>query len=148
MNHSSYIQSEFNKNTIPLTHANAISQNINIKLIGVVDLDYEKAIETYEEYRLHNVYTTNAVIVNRIVECYLSNKQFDKAETALKELLKSFPFDPTTYYHLALIYQEQGKLTDAQASLKIANEIWENADEAYFLAQKAKSLYNQLEVNL
>jgi tetratricopeptide (TPR) repeat protein len=110
--------------------------------------EYEKAIETYEDYRLHNVYITNAVIINRMVECYLSDKQFDKAETALKELLQSFPFDPTTYYHLALVYQEQGKITDAQASLKIANEIWKNADEAYVMAQKAKSLYNQLEVNL
>ena len=110
--------------------------------------NYEKAIETYEAYRLHNGYTTNAVIINRMVECYLSDKQFDKAETAIKELLKSFPFDPTTYYNLALVYQEQGKLTEAQASLKIANEIWENADEAYLLAQKAKSLYNQLEVSL
>jgi tetratricopeptide (TPR) repeat protein len=110
--------------------------------------EYEKALDTYEEYRLHNVYSTNAVITNRMVECYLSNKQFDKAETALKELLQSFPFDPTTYYHLALVYQEQGKLYDAQASLKIANEIWENADDTYVLAQKAKSLYNQLEVNL
>ena len=110
--------------------------------------EYEKAIETYEKYRLHNVYISNAVIVNRMVECYLSNKQFDKAEKELKELLISFPFDPTTYYHLALVYHEQGKFIDAQASLKIANNIWENADETYVMAQKAKSLYNQLEVNL
>jgi class 3 adenylate cyclase/tetratricopeptide (TPR) repeat protein len=110
--------------------------------------EYEKAIETYEEYRLHNTYSTNAVIFNRMVECYLSNKQYDQAEVVLKEILNSFPFDPTTYYHLALVYHEQGKLNDAQASLKIANSIWENADEAYVMAQKAKSLYNQLEVNL
>ncbi len=110
--------------------------------------DYEKAIETYEEYRLQNNYSTNAVIYNRMAECYISDKQYDKAESVLKELLNSFPFDPTTYYHLALVYQEQGKLSDAQASLRIANSIWENADEAYLLAQKAKSLYNQLEVTL
>ncbi len=110
--------------------------------------DYEKAIETYEEYRLHNNYSANSVIYNRMAECYISDKQYDKAESVLKELLNSFPFDPTTYYHLALVYQEQGKLSDAQASLRIANSIWENADQSYVLAQKAKSLYNQLEVNL
>ena len=110
--------------------------------------EYQKAIETYDKYRLHNVYASNAVIINRMVECYLSNKQIDKAEKVLKELLISYPFDPTTYYHLALVYQEQGKVIDAQASLKIANNIWKNADESYVLARKAKSLYNQLEVNL
>lgn len=110
--------------------------------------DYEKAIETYEEYRLHNTYSTNAVIYNRMAESYISDKQFDKAESILKELLNSFPFDPTTYYHLALVYQEQGKFNEAQTSLKIANNIWENADETYLMAQKAKSLYNQLEVTL
>ena len=110
--------------------------------------EYEKAIQTYEEFRLHNVYSTNAVIVNRMVECYLSDGQYDEAEVKLKELLKSFPFDPTTYYHLALVYQEQGKINDAQASLKIANNIWGNADESYVLARKARSLYKELEVNL
>jgi tetratricopeptide (TPR) repeat protein len=107
--------------------------------------EYEKAIDTYESFRLQNSYVSNAVIDNRIAECYISNNQYDKAENILKDLLKTYPFDPTTYYHLAIIYNEQGKLNDARASIEIANKIWINADEAYAKAQQAKTLYNILQ---
>ena len=108
----------------------------------------EEAIKTYEVFRKQNTYLSNAKIDNRIAECYILNSQYEMAENVIIDVLKAYPFDPMTLYHLALIYQKQGKLNDARASLEILNGIWKNADEEYVYAQKAKSLYNQLQVNM
>jgi predicted dehydrogenase len=38
------------KDTVPKTHANAICKNENINLVGVIDMDFEKAIEAAKKW--------------------------------------------------------------------------------------------------
>jgi len=48
-----------------------------------------------------------------LAACLVGLKQYDRAEIILKDVLVEYPKFPLAYYHLGLLYEEQGKLEDA-----------------------------------
>ena len=57
-------------------------------------------------------------------------------------MLKLDPYHPKTHYELALSYNEMKNNDKAIEHIKIAIDIWKNADEDYSNAREAKSLLN------
>jgi len=97
---------------------------------------YEEAILNYED-DLKQDPTDIEDNVN-IGRCYRKLKQLKKAEASLKICLKVLPFDPEAQYEIALVYADMGNKEKALEHLKIALDIWKDADPVYKPAQEAK----------
>ena len=83
-----------------------------------------------------------------LAACLVGLKQYDRAETLLKDVIQESPKFPLAHYNLGLLYEEQGKLGEARAeyALEVANYPAEfksrfNLGEVLFkLGDKAGSL--------
>ncbi|MGB9893941.1 MAG: tetratricopeptide repeat protein, partial [Candidatus Saccharicenans sp.] len=51
--------------------------------------------------------------VLNLAVCLVGLKEFEAAEKLLKEILKDYPKYPLVYYHLGLMYEEQGRIEEA-----------------------------------
>ena len=58
--------------------------------------------------------------------------------------LKIKPFNPLSHYYLALVYLDSGDKEKAIKHLKIAADIWKDADPIYKPAQAAKEKLAEL----
>jgi len=56
----------------------------------------------------------------------------------IKKTLKVDPFDPKANYELALVYLDQGEKEKAITYLKVALDVWKNADPNFKPAQQAR----------
>ena len=72
-------------------------------------------------------------------------KKLRKAEEYLLIALKDSPYDPENNYELALLYFDMGDTQKAIEYLKVANDIWKDADPEYKPAQKAKEKLVEIE---
>ena len=97
---------------------------------------YEEATLNYKDH-LKNNPTWLRVNID-IGRCYRKLKQLKKAEAALKNCIKVLPFNPKAQYEIALVYADMGDKEKALVHLKIALEIWKDADPVYKPAQEAR----------
>jgi len=108
------------------------------KLMELSD-EYEQAIEMYQkELELD---PADIEINRKIGICYRELEDFNKAEDHLLKVVNVYPYDPITHYEIALLYHQEGKQDKALEHMKIALDIWDNADPDYIYAQKAKAIF-------
>jgi len=98
--------------------------------------EYAEAIKSYEASL--KIVTTETDVLERIGRCYRHLKQYEKAETSIQKTLKIHPFNPRSNYEMALVYLEKGDKEKALRHLKIASEVWKDADPDYKPAQLAR----------
>lgn len=98
--------------------------------------EYADALKSYEA-RLKAA-PTAAVYHRRIGRCYRHLKQYEKAEEAIRNALKKRPYNPKSHYELALVYLDMGNKDKAVEHLKVATEIWKDADPDYKPARSVK----------
>ena len=58
-------------------------------------------------------------------------------------MLKLDPYHPKTHYELALSYNEMKNNDKAIEHMKIALDIWKDADKEYIIATKAKNTFKK-----
>lgn len=80
-----------------------------------------------------------------IGKCQRMLKQYGEAEEILLKLLKREPFSPKLNVELALLYQEKEDKENALKHIKIAVEIWKDADPNYNPALEARKVLEQLQ---
>ncbi len=105
--------------------------------------DYKKAIDNYE--KLLEMEPTNISAQIGIGRCYEKLKEYKKSEDALTRMLKIIPIHPEAQYELALVFWNIGKKGKALEHLKIAMQVWEEADPEYKPAQRAREKLNEWE---
>lgn len=98
--------------------------------------EYAEAIKSYEAAFKERPASEDFLL--DIGRCYRHLKQYGKAEEFIMKYLKIKPFHPGAHYYLALVYLDRGDKEKAIKHLKIAVEVWKEADPDYKLAQKAK----------
>jgi tetratricopeptide (TPR) repeat protein len=97
--------------------------------------EYRQAIENFQSQLKINPSKTD---INRdLGGCYRHLKQYKEAEEMIKKTLKVDPFDPKANYELALVYLDQGEKEKAITYLKVALDVWKNADPNFKPAQQA-----------
>jgi len=51
-----------------------------------------------------------------LAACLVGVKQYDRAEAALRQVIRESPKFPLAHYNMGLLYEEQGKLDEARAA--------------------------------
>jgi len=102
---------------------------------------YEEAILNYKD-ELKDDPTDIEVNID-IGRCYRKLKQLNEAKEYLNRCLKVLPFYPEAHYEIALVYADMGDKEKALEHLRIALEIWKDADPVFELAQKAKEKFEE-----
>ena len=74
-----------------------------------------------------------------IGRCHRQLKEFNQSIENLLQILKLDPYDPKIHYELALSYNEMNNHDKAIKHMKIAADIWKEADKEFNIAQDAKS---------
>ncbi len=98
--------------------------------------EYEKAIESY--LKVLELQPTGFEMNRFIGRCYRKLNKLRKAEEYLLITLKASPYNPENNYELALLYFDMGDTQKAIEYLKVANDIWKDADPEYIPAKKSK----------
>ena len=98
--------------------------------------DYNKALEYYQEY--FESQPTNFHMNKFTSTCYRKLKQFDKAEENISIALKYYPYRPVILYEAALLYDEIGEQDKALEYLRLANDIWKDADSDHKTSSEAR----------
>jgi len=106
--------------------------------------EYEHALETYLEFKKVNTYFPKDLLEIKIANCVLNLGEIEKAKNIFNEMLKLNPYHPDAHFQLAKIMLNQNQKEEALEHLKIANEVWVNADPEYKDAQEARRLYENL----
>jgi tetratricopeptide (TPR) repeat protein len=105
--------------------------------------EYDKAIISYlKKFELQ----PTGIYINRFIgRCYRKLNKLRKAKEYLLIALKDSPYNPENNYELALLYFDMGDTKKAIKYLKVANDIWKDADPEYKPAQKAKEKLVEIE---
>ncbi len=106
--------------------------------------EYDKAINSYLQGL--ELQPTNININRFIGRCYRKLNKFKKAEEYLLLASKDSPFSPNNNYELALLYLDMEDTQKALDHLRIANDIWKDADTSYKPAQKAKKKLVEIDI--
>jgi len=107
--------------------------------------EYTKAIESYQKGL--EIVPSQGNSLRRIGQCSRKLKQYEKAEKNLQAALKQGPFNPKTNVELALLYLDMDNKEKALNHLKVAVDVWREADEGYKPALQARKLLEQLKQN-
>jgi tetratricopeptide (TPR) repeat protein len=105
--------------------------------------EYTDALKSYEA--VLKVAPSASGTLREAAICYRHLKQYQKAEEFLEKALKIHPFNPSSNYELALVYLDKGDKEKAVEHLKIAANIWKDADPHYRPAQSAKEKLAELD---
>lgn len=105
--------------------------------------EYESAIESFRKGL--ELQPLDDKFKLRIGSCYRKLKQYGEAEEILLTSLKREPFSPKLNVELALLYQDMNEKENALKHIKIAIDIWKDADQNYKQAIEAKKLLEQLQ---
>jgi tetratricopeptide (TPR) repeat protein len=70
--------------------------------------------------------------------CYRKLGQTEEAEFYLKSILGRRPFNPTANYEIALLYDEVGQQEKALEHLRIALDVWADAEPVFERAREAR----------
>ncbi|MCH8304855.1 MAG: hypothetical protein IIB94_06960 [Candidatus Marinimicrobia bacterium] len=60
--------------------------------------------------------------------------------------MKILPFDPKAHYEMALVHKDMGNREKALEHLKTTLYVWEEAEQIYKPARKARELLAELDV--
>jgi tetratricopeptide (TPR) repeat protein len=104
--------------------------------------EYAEAIKSYQTALKERPDAKS--ILRRIGRCYRHLKQYQKAEESILETLKTKPLSPLSHYELALVYLDSGDKEKAEKHLKIAADIWKDADPIYKPAQSVREKLAEL----
>lgn len=98
--------------------------------------EYGQAIENYQtQLKI----SPAKISINRdLGRCYRHLKQYKEAEEKIKKTLNVDPLDPKANYELALVHLEQGEKEKAVKYLKVALDVWKNADPDFEPARQAR----------
>ena len=107
-----------------------------------VEGDYGTASQLLDEYFTETGLATS-IGASLLGEIYLLSGNLDKAEEKLMAGLKIEPYSGETNYQLALLHEKKGNLEKAKQFLQQAQVVWENADDNFIPANKAKELANK-----
>lgn len=98
----------------------------------------DKAIKTFEEFE--KVFGRDEEVALKRISLLRSQKKYNEAETALKELIKDFPTEPRYYTFLAEIYQETGQ---PEKAFKIYEESLKNDPDNPYIHLALADYYRQ-----
>ena len=104
--------------------------------------EYEKALENHLIF--HELQPTLFSMNIYLCECYRELGDNENAEKYILEALKYYPFGPRINYEAALIYLNLGEKDKALEHLKLANEIWIDADPGFEPAEKARQKLEEI----
>ena len=97
---------------------------------------YEQALPSYENVLEREPHNPFAYFL--IGRCYRYLQDHGKAVEHLKKGLKLAPFDPALHYEMALIHWNMDKKEKALEHLRIALDVWKEADPEFKRAQEAR----------
>jgi tetratricopeptide (TPR) repeat protein len=106
---------------------------------------YTKAIENFQKGLEYE--PSDGELLRRIGQCRRELKQYEKAENVLLNSLKYRPYNPKLNYELALLYLDMGNKEKALKHVKVALEVWKDADEEFKPAQLAMKTLERLQQN-
>jgi tetratricopeptide (TPR) repeat protein len=98
---------------------------------------YDEALDSYR--RSLELAPANTYTKRRIARCYRELGRLDEAEAYLKEHLVTTPNNPHAHHELALVYADKGDTVRALQHLRIALEVWRDADQTFRPAQEARA---------
>jgi len=105
--------------------------------------EYQQAIEEYKKsLETRPTYPDTNILIGR---CYRKLKDFPKAEEYFLKNLKSSPFDPELHNELSLLYLDMGYKKSALEHLKIALNVWKNADPGIAKIEDARKRWAALQ---
>ncbi|MGD2087610.1 MAG: tetratricopeptide repeat protein [Candidatus Aminicenantes bacterium] len=107
--------------------------------------EYTKAIESFQKGLA--IVPSQENLLRRIGQCFRELKQYEKAEKNLQAALKQEPYHPNTNFELALLYLDMNNKEKALNHLKVAVDVWQDADEGYKPALQARKTLEQLQQN-
>jgi tetratricopeptide (TPR) repeat protein len=106
---------------------------------------YTKAIESFQKGLEYE--PSYGELLRRIGQCHRQLKQYEKAEKVLLNSLKYRPYNPKLNYDLALLYLDMGNKEKALKHVKVALEVWKDADVEYKPGQLAMKTLERLQQN-
>lgn len=106
---------------------------------------YTKAIESFQKALEYE--PSDAELLRRTGQCHRKLKQYEKAENVLLNSLKYRHYNPKLNYELALLYLDMGNKEKALKHVKVALEVWKDADEEFKPAQLARKTLERLQQN-
>lgn len=98
--------------------------------------EYREAIKSYRQQ--FELTPTNTDILRYIGRCYRKLNELKKSEESIQKILDIKPFDPRSHYEIALVYYQMDNKQKAMDHLKTALHVWEEADQEYKPAKKAR----------
>lgn len=105
--------------------------------------EYTKAIESFQKGL--EIVPSQENSLRRIGQCFRKLKEYEKAEKNLQTALKQEPYHPNTNFELALLYLDMNNKEKALNHLKVAVDVWQDADEGYKPALQARKTLEQLQ---
>ncbi len=105
--------------------------------------EYEQAISSYSEALAFS--PTEASIGRYMGRCYRALGRLDEATKQLKTSLTITPYSPWSHYELARVHVDAGEADLARQHLRIALDVWSEADPDFEAAQEARDMLAQLE---
>jgi tetratricopeptide (TPR) repeat protein len=107
--------------------------------------EYTKAIESFQ--KALEIKPLDEDFLRQIGQCFRELKQFEKAEKILQTALKREPYHPELNFELALLYLDMKNKEKALNHIKVAVEVWKDADAGYKPARLARKTLEQLQQN-
>ncbi len=105
--------------------------------------EYTKAIESFQKGL--EIVPSHQNLLRRIGQCLRQLKQYEKAEKTLQTALKQEPYHPKINAELALLYLDMNNKEKALNHIKVAVDVWQDADEGYKPALQARKTLEQLQ---
>ena len=105
--------------------------------------EYAEAVESYS--RSLELSPQSVYLRRHLARCHRQLEQLGEAETYLQEHLEVTPFNPDAHYELARVYDDMGDRDSALEHLRIAVDVWSEADGEYEPARGAREMLAELE---
>jgi len=133
------LRADFDQMEQTLGHAIGGFQSFKFYVAGKAFELRGKYAEALLSYQKTSELNPNREGINiAISRCYRNLKELKKAEAALQKRLQIQPFDPDANYEIALVYSDMGDREKALEHLKMALEVWKDADAEYKPAKRAR----------
>lgn len=107
--------------------------------------DYKGAITEFNKFLAFNPLNTSVEIM--VVECHSELKQFSEGRRKIKDVLVRAPASPLVKFHSAALEAAAGNKQKAIHLLTEVLTTWENADDIFEPATRAKALLKSLDPN-
>jgi tetratricopeptide (TPR) repeat protein len=106
---------------------------------------YSKAIESFQKGLEFE--PSHGELLRRTGQCRRELKQYEKAENVLLKSLKYRHYNPKLNYELALLYLDMGNKEKALKHVKVALQVWKDADVGFKPKQRAGKTLERLQQN-